>query len=316
MSKAVSKIFIDRILEDIDKTGLLPWQKTYKVYYSFNYFGYNEYRGINRLLLPPGEYITKNQIQKYNKEHDCFYKFKKGIRFYPVYFFTSEKKVISLTEVKKLFPDADWNNIENKSPAYIGSTGGWYYVKNTDVSGNDIYYKRRNVSKYYSVAERQFFVNEDGEELPSRVSTGDVVLENAAAENVVRSYLERSGVNMETTIGYPMYIPMLHTVRCNITPDTSANYYSNLFHELAHSTMKHLNRKLDTASEECVAEICASFCCSECGITEYSTANSREYDNTLSYVSAYKKMIEDWGEKFISIVAEADKAFRYIMNYE
>lgn len=317
MKKSVSQIMVERILEDIDKTNLLPWQRTYSVYYSFNYFNYNVYHGINRLLLPPGEYITVNQIQEYNKKNNVFYKYKKGIRFYPVLYHNVQRYEQSREEVVRLFPDVDWDRIDSVPECFIGaSSSGYYYTKTTLDNGKSVYMKSRSFSRYTMAAERQYFENENGEELPSRVASGVVVLENAKADETILNYIKRSGVKMEKTIGYPVYDVGQDTVRCNITPTSSADYYCNLFHEIAHSTMKRLGRKLDYDSEECVAEICAGFCCAECGIQEYSTANSRQYENSLSYIQAYRKRIEDWGTTFLGIVGEADKAFKYIMGYE
>lgn len=316
MSVPVSQVFINQILEGIDRTGLLPWQRTYSVYYSFNYFNFNQYHGINRLLLPPGEYITENQIREYNKKNGVFYKYKKGIKFWPVFYYNVQSYELSYEEVRRLFPNADWQAINSQEECYIGSSSDGYWYSKTCQSGKPAYMRSRSFFRFSRVAERQFFVNEQGEELPSRVATGDVILENEKADRVVESYIERSKINYQKTIGYPLYSPPTDTVMCNITPTSSSDYYCNLFHELAHSTARRLGRKLDYDSEECVAEICASFCCAECGIEEYSTANSRQYDNSLAYIQAYRKRIEDWGSKFIGIVGEADKAFRYIMNYE
>ncbi len=36
----------------------MPWQKPYTQYNAFNYFTLKAYRGINRLILPFGEYLT------------------------------------------------------------------------------------------------------------------------------------------------------------------------------------------------------------------------------------------------------------------
>ena len=67
--KSAADILIETFLKDVDEKGSMPWQRPYERYDSFNYFSQKMYRGFNRILLPFGEYITKNQINTYNKEH-------------------------------------------------------------------------------------------------------------------------------------------------------------------------------------------------------------------------------------------------------
>lgn len=127
----------------------------------------------------------------------------------------------------------------------------------------------------------------------------------------------------------PCYIPILDKVEINPLSKTEDGYFSTLFHELAHSTgsKKRLNRdgvvkgglpktKSDYAVEECIAEITAHLCCSECNIQSFKTSGTAEYDNNIAYVQHWKQRIEDWGKEFMYIVSQADKAFSYIMDKE
>ena len=56
--KSVAQIVIDNFLKDVDERGSMPWQRPYERYESFNYFSKKAYRGINRLILPGGEYLS------------------------------------------------------------------------------------------------------------------------------------------------------------------------------------------------------------------------------------------------------------------
>lgn len=88
----------------------------------------------------------------------------------------------------------------------------------------------------------------------------------------------------------------------------SDEYYSTLFHELAHSTghETRLNREecikptvygsRDYCKEELVAEIATSFLCGEAGIS----------NNTLNNSAAY---IQFWLERLTHLLREDDKAF-------
>lgn len=58
----------------------MPWQNPHKFGVSINWVSKKMYRGINRMILPSGEYMTKNQLNKYNEEHGTDFKFKKGYR--------------------------------------------------------------------------------------------------------------------------------------------------------------------------------------------------------------------------------------------
>lgn len=86
MSKYVADVILDRFLKDVEETNTMPWQRPYSQYNAFNYFTLQPYSGINRLMLPFGEYMTANQIDSYNKSKNEDYRFQKGIVWYPVVF--------------------------------------------------------------------------------------------------------------------------------------------------------------------------------------------------------------------------------------
>jgi antirestriction protein ArdC len=59
---SVYKIVTERIIEKL-KQGEIPWRKPWNSYPAVNWVTQKPYRGVNKLLLDPGEYITWNQIQ-------------------------------------------------------------------------------------------------------------------------------------------------------------------------------------------------------------------------------------------------------------
>ena len=321
--RTVADIIIDRFLKDVEEQETMPWQRPYERYNAFNYFTKKAYRGINRLILPFGEYITKNQINEYNKKNGEDFRFQKGIEWFPVVYFTAQEKEISATEVLEAFEDEDVTSFDDR---YIGTSGVWNYYC---YCGKFI--KRRNVLKYYEVADRKWFKNSKGEVLPSRIETGEVVITYEEPKKVIENYVKRSGVRVSyDSADTPCYIPMLDKVELNPYVKGEEAWFSTAFHEFAHSTgyKTRLNRigvmkPKDASSEEkdnlyaveeCIAEIAASLCCAECGIYTMETSESKEYENNLAYVKSWKKRVKDWGKEFIYIVSQADKAFNYIVG--
>lgn len=332
MIMSVSDIIIGRFLEDVDKNNMMPWQRPYERYNSFNYFTMAQYRGINRLLLPFGEYITKRQITNYNikngfitvKNGKCVdikpeaYRMQKGIKWYPVVYYNTNTKPSNREEVISKFPDID-KNLLNKKDVVIGVHERWvYFIKNGK------YIKSLNFLKYYSVADRKYFRNSKGECLPSRLETGEVEIIKQEPMNVINNYVKRSGVRLITNYtDVPNYTPSSDTVYLNPYIKNEDRWFSTAFHELGHSTgsANRLNRegvigsrssKDVCASEECIAEICACLCCAETGIYDFKTSGTNAYNNNIAYVQAWKERIKDWGSSFIYIVSQADKAFNYI----
>lgn len=184
MAKSAAEIVIERFLKDVEEKESMPWQRPYENFNSFNYFTKLPYRGINRLFLPFGEYITANQINAYNKEKGEDFKFQKGIKWYPVVFFKRDTKTVDRSEVEKLFPEADLN-----SEGYVGKEYSWTYYRNEEG-----FYKVRNILRYTDVADREWFKNSKGETLPSRIETGEVTVTYSDAQQVADNYIERSGI--------------------------------------------------------------------------------------------------------------------------
>lgn len=317
MSTKVEEIIINSILKDVEDKGSLPWQRPYEMFESFNWATKRPYKGINRLILPSGEYVTANQINTYNKTHSEDFKFQKGIKWYPIVFFKTEEIEMTLAKMQKLFSDVDLGGIGN---GYIGGNNYWSYFKS-----DGKFYKSRNILQYYRVAERQHFKNSNGEYLPSRLESGEVVVSYSQPKSVFEGYVEREGISIVETLGSPFYRSSTDTIGVNKYHTSEEEYWCSCFHEAAHSTGHHsrVNRegivtnkktKESYAKEECIAEITASLLCNECQISTFSTSESRSYENSLAYINGWKKQIKEWGSSFISIVANADKAFNYIMG--
>lgn len=330
--KSVADIIIERFLKDVDETGKMPWQRSYERYNAFNYFSKHPYRGINRLLLPFGEYMTLNQVKKYNLEKGYIkkgsdgkwfmtpdaYRLQPDTPWFPVVFFTMKSYPISREEVLSKFPDATFD----KDFCFGRVESGYMYVCREGKC-----FKEKNILRYYNVTERQFFKNEMGEMLPSRIESGELVIEKSNPRKVIDDYVKRSGVNVIYDYsGTPCYVPAFDKVMLNPHVKSEDAWFSIAFHELGHSTgaAHRLNRRgvastqkdseSDYAVEECIAEICACLCCAETGIDGFVTSETSVYNNSVAYVQVWKERVKNWGKDFIYIVSQADKAFNYICD--
>ena len=335
--KTAVEVVIERFLKDVDEKGSMAWQRPYERYDSFNYFTKKHYMGINRLLLPFGEYMTANQIKQYNIDKgymtvgedgkyvitDEAFKFQKGIEWYPVVFFKRQTKEVTEEEAN----DA----IEGGCTLPDNADDGYSHFLGRDKRGYSYLYKegvitrQKNILRYFMVADRKWFKNARGECLPSRIDTGEVKIVLSDPNRVIEDYVARSGVKVDKEYAdVPCYIPALDEVKLNPYHKSANTWYATAFHEFAHSTgaKGRLNREgIVTpstfgsdkyAKEECVAEICAYLCCAETGVYDFETSQMKEYENNLAYVQHWKQKIKDWGSNFIYIVSQADKAFAMI----
>lgn len=126
--------------------------------------------------------MTAHQINEYNSVNGTNYRFAKGIRWFPVIFFKKDEKKISREELMERFPDAPDSVTEN---TYVGSEDGWNFVVRAD--GTCV--RTRNVLKYYNVADRKFFVDENGNCLPSKLETGEVEITLSNPKEVMQGTL-------------------------------------------------------------------------------------------------------------------------------
>lgn len=314
MATAVD-ILIDRMLEEVDRTGLMPWQRPYELYDPFNFISMTPYNGFNRLILPFGEYLTQNQIEQYNKQHKEDFRYQKGIQWYPISFFKVDKKEITLEQMEKALGQSISPGV-----AYQGTDGYWKY---TYIDGKAV--KSRSVLRYYLVTDRKYLKNSKGEEFPSRLKEKEVVITKHDAFDVIKGYLEREGISHDFhSADVPYYDSHTDFISMNMFCKDEESFFSTAFHELAHSTGAEgrLNRDIKSVKggteeyykEECIAELTAFLLCAETGISSFDTQGVKEFENQAAYLRFYKKKIKQWGKEFIYIVSQADKAFKYILG--
>lgn len=105
------------------------------------------------------------------------------------------------------------------------------------------------------------------------------------------------------------------------TFNTDEDYYSVLFHELAHSTgnAKRLKREgfdqihrfgdANYSKEELVAEFTAAFLCGECGIDS-------TIEQSAAYIQGWVKKLKDHPKMLFEASSQATKAAKYIRGVE
>lgn len=307
----------NKLIEMLEK-GVNPWRKPWRLIshflpsmFAYNYKTRKPYNGINQIILPPGAYLTFNQI----KEEGL--KLNKGAKGLTVIRYNVAEVKANETELKT-YADTFKDLVEGEV-VYIGKTK--FFKK------NDIIYKSYVMMKNFTV----FDVKDCGITVEDEVITPDQKLSRfEAAEKVIKDYIERSKLEFEECYSNEaFYIPLLHKV---VVPkieeyENVAEYYSTVFHELSHSTgHKTLldrdgitredfeeNEKNRYSKEELIAEISASYCLGDLEIDNEASLN-----NTASYLNSWASKLKtdkSLSEKIISASNEGNKAYNLIFGY-
>ena len=326
----VTQILVDRILKTVERDNKLPWQKPWEFRYAFNWYSGNVYRGINRWLLPAGEYMTRNQLNEYNKKKGTSYRFLKGIEWFPVLFVKEIEAVVYGEElesepVQKLIK----NNLD-----FVKNFNYTYYRDKTN--GNII---RKHLSRrYYEVADIQWFGDENGNKLVSKIQSGEVEFCYENPDRIINNYIKREKVSVTHAESDRAYYN--NSNDSILIPEKKqfksiGEYYVTLFHELAHSTgiETRLNRKSCYTSikkiedkdkrkslkayEEVIAEMTACLLCVETGIfdiPEDVIYDKDEFENAQIYIDTWYKRIKSGELDMVYIASDAEKAFKYIIG--
>lgn len=299
----VYEIITGRILEQLEK-GVIPWQKPWKTSKNAKELSFfpcyplgktKPYDILNQMLLDfkPGHYATYPQITKLGG------KVKKG-----------EKSSII----------AGWIYNKEERKDENGDTM-------TDDNGN-VLYKESFALRYYNVFNVE--TQTTGIEIESVETVEDdetaTIEPLQFAENIVNGYVEKSGLTLtrDKASNRAYYSPALDEV---VVPHIAqfteqAEYYSTLFHELTHSTMRvdRCNREQDRkgknvafgseeySKEELVAELGAGALVNICGLETESSFN-----NSASYIEGWSKKLKEQPKMIVYASAQAQKAIDFIL---
>lgn len=319
----VTQIIVDRLVKMIETTERLPWREPWHFRYAFNWYSMHVYTGINRWLLPAGEYMTKNQLNEYNTKHGTNFKFTKGIEWLPVVFMKPYVTPLKRDDI----PDDVYKKLTANNKATARSNGLTYkYDKD-----KGCICRVTLIRRYYLVADIKWFKDENGNTLPSKIETGEVNFYFEEPEEVIQYYLDSSGVMLDHNVhNEAYYLPQFDSVHVPSKGEfkTKENYYSTLFHELAHSTGHSIRLAreaiVDTANyrhdkgcrskEELIAEMTSCLLCSETGIFDIDDTDNTVIANSTGYVQAWAKYLKDTKDDIIYIASASEKAKDLILH--
>jgi len=286
MSNIVYQIVTDRIVKLLE-SGTAPWKKAWKASnLPMNLTTKIPYKGVNTWLLlscgmPSPYWLTWKQVMALGG-------------------------TVKKDEAKNFQVVVFWKQLK--------------YDKK--MSDNEIEERTFPMLRYYRVYNlSQVELPKDKlEKLVPKVEVREVN-EIEECENIVKNFKDCPEVNFGGDRAY--YACLFDKIQMPLREDFDSDeeYYSTLFHEMAHSTgaEKRLNRFKATDShifgsetyskEELIAEMTASFLCAEAGI------ETKTIENSAAYLASWLKAIKNGDKNFvISAASRAQRAADYILN--
>lgn len=275
----VAEIVTEKIIEQL-QNGTIPWHKPWSSKDTINYVSRKHYRGINIMLLQkPGEYLTFNQVKELGGS------IKKGSKASMVVFWKMYEK------------DGETDNHDSSN------------------DGKDA--KKIPVLRYYNV-----FHIDDCEGIPSKIIENKKDISTIPdKDKFVNDYMIKTGITYkQETSNQAYYRVEDDSINLPLTNqfDSTEEYYSVLFHEMAHSTgsKQRLNRlelaqyhnsKQVRSKEELTAEIASAALMSDTGLDTDKTLK-----NSAAYVQSWVKVLKDDCNMILQAASRAQKAVDYI----
>jgi len=277
----VYEIITNRIIEQLE-AGEVAWKKPWnaKTQAPRNLVSGKLYNGINTFLLVSARYQSQFWLT-FKQAAERGGSVLKGEKGWPVVFWKIDKKQDEETGEEKTVPILRYYTVFN-----VAQIDGLQGVPATEIHST----------------------TEDGAEAID------------AAEWIVAQMPNRPQVSHGHTRA--CYSPAWDRVEMpvSIAFDGPAEYYSTLFHELAHATghESRLNRHQtiknhsfgsnDYSKEELVAEFSSAFLCAEAGISP------AVLENQTAYIQGWLKALKNDSKLLINAAAQAQKAADWIMG--
>lgn len=273
----VAEIVTNRIIEKLE-SGSIPWIKPWDGGEAINYISRKPYRGINRMLLDGGEYLTFKQIQAVKG------KIKKGAKSHLVVFYKQlvydnedseeEAKVVRLLRYYKVFKLEDTEGIETK----IGLNSNNAEIGDCESILTDYVNRERIDFNCAGVSDRAYY----------RPSEDKIVVPRIEQFSSSEHY----------------YATAFHEAA------HSTGHHSRLDRFKADAPVAAFGSE-SYSREELIAEITSAMLCSKCGIDKGSIL-----DNAAGYVQSWLKALKNDKNMIVAAAAKAEKAYSYILNEE
>lgn len=277
----VYEIITQRIVERLEQ-GEIPWKKSWNAQTQAprNLISGKLYSGINTFILLSARYQSPYWLT-FKQATEKGGSVRKGEKGWPVVFWKIDKKQDEATGEEKTVP----------------------------------------ILRYYTVfnvAQIDGLENVPATEIHSTSENGAEAID--AAEWIVAQMPNRPQISHGHTRA--CYSPAWDRVEMpvSIAFNGPAEYYSTLFHELAHATghESRLNRHQtiknhsfgsnDYSKEELVAEFSSAFLCAEAGISP------AVIENQAAYIQGWLKALKNDSKLLINAAAQAQKAADWIMG--
>lgn len=286
----VYAIVTDRIIQQLQK-GIIPWRQTWSNKGAIcNLISKKPYNGFNSMLLAAGAY-SQPWFLTFKQCYALGGTIRSGEHGWPVIFW---KRSYQLN-------DGSYSDGKTLTPAQRLTSQVSYLLR---------YYRVWNVTQC------------DG--IDSHIPPLSTVIHNPIqeAEAIIRGY--KTSPPIKRGGNQAFYSPNLDFVQMPVQDafESSAAYYTVLFHELTHSTghSKRLNRKevanatiqfasCDYSKEELVAEMGACFLSNHAGILFESTIQ-----NSASYIQSWISKLQNEPMMLVNASAKAQAAANYILN--
>jgi len=282
MSINVYEVINNRIMELLQQ-GTVPWRKPWNAQsnYPKNLISKKDYRGINIFMLGSQSYSSPYWIT-YKQATDLKGHIRKGEKSTPVIF---------------------WKWLDRKDTEHT--------------EGDNSINGKYGILKYHSVFNIE---QTEGIEAPEPIENQNIFDPITNADKISADMPQKPDIKYGGNRAYYSvnldYIQLPHQHTFN-TPE---EYYSTLFHELAHATghANRLSRKSilepsyfgshEYSKEELVAECCSAFISGHCGI------ENTTIENSAAYIAGWLKALKNDKTLLVHAAAQAQKAADYILN--
>uniref|UniRef100_UPI0040572E05 zincin-like metallopeptidase domain-containing protein n=1 Tax=Acetatifactor sp. TaxID=1872090 RepID=UPI0040572E05 len=287
----ITEKIIERINEAKDSGKPFHWVRPWSggPSFSVSYTTQQPYRGINRLILDAGEYITFNALQDYRKtqSEDATIFVKRGARKQPVFYYGKYDK-----------KDENGNPILDEfGNQEQGSFLRFYQVFNIeDIKGIHSHFPAIKTAKTSSKQTKLL-------------------------DKYIAAYVEATNLDMDIVEDGAncFYDAANHRVRVPAKEGfiSTYAYYSAILHELIHSTSKGLNRSLGKSfgsdaysREELIAQIG-----SQIMLTHFQIAyDDKEFENDIAYIDGWSSKLKKNVQEIAKAAAQAEKAMQYFLD--